>query len=100
MIDAAYAAALDALLGSINKSTGISHPNDLARAIEVFGRLLISGRAAGHPDQIGEYLVANGLAEADARDVQLVYSSLDGHVNGTGGPWFADKFHADLLNKR
>lgn len=66
--------ALQSLLASINRSTGIIHSLDKSRAIDTF-RALIEARIQVDPDEVRAWLVQQGLAPKHADDIAAVASS-------------------------
>ncbi len=68
--------ALDSLAHSINISTGVAHPNDFGRTVEMFTRLLDSGEGASQ-DEILDYLQKrHRMGFDEAQDIQRVYEVL------------------------
>jgi hypothetical protein len=66
--------ALQSLLASINRSTGIIHPLDKSRAIDTF-RALNEARIHVVPDEVRAWLIQQGLAPRHADDIAAVASS-------------------------
>jgi hypothetical protein len=66
--------ALQSLLASINRSTGIIHPRDKSRAIDTF-RALNEARINVDPNEVRAWLVQQGLAPKHANNIAAVASS-------------------------
>jgi hypothetical protein len=66
--------ALESLLDSINRSTGIIHPRDKSRAIDTF-RALQNARVEVEPAEVRAWLIQNGLSPRHAEDIAQIASS-------------------------
>ncbi len=70
--------ALNDLSAYVNKSTGITHPLDRDAAIETF-MILRDGREDFNPKEVKAFLISDGWAIDDAKDVaKLAQKVLDG----------------------
>lgn len=66
--------ALQSLLGSINRSTGIIHSLDKSRAIDTF-RALQDAQIDVDPAEVPAWLVQNGLSPHHADDISAIASN-------------------------
>ncbi len=72
----AFVNALEALKDEINLSSGLAHPDDFRKAVEMFQWLLDAGES---PDQdaIITYLMDNGVRDDVASEIQRLYETLN-----------------------
>jgi hypothetical protein len=67
--------ALDEVLGRINTSGGLSQPNELEAAVELFRQLLDAGEEAG-PNAIADYVQAKKIPGNVGLELQRVWQVL------------------------
>ena len=67
--------ALDIITKHVNLATGIYHPLDLNKAVDVFDQLYETGDYI-HPDEVKNYLIAEGWKERHAHDVSIVWMTV------------------------
>lgn len=75
--------------------SGIDHPNDFARAVDLLGRLLDAGEAVTYVDEIHRYLEKRGASPQMAAEVQKIYEVLD--VYKKGEHQYTDDFVQEIL---
>ncbi|HYO71876.1 MAG TPA: hypothetical protein VEU33_37940 [Archangium sp.] len=82
--------ALDSILAGINKSTGLAHPNDLDKAVEMFRQLLGEGEQTAQ-DEIYHYIVNKQVTSDDAAmEIQRVWEVLERTRRPLGSSWKPD----------
>ncbi len=81
--------ALDALTNQINLSTGLAHPSDFRRAIEMFQWLIDAGEDA-EQDAIITYLIDKRISEEVASEIQRTYEVLRAARTTRGSKWWPD----------
>jgi hypothetical protein len=69
--DPTVVAALKSLVGSINRSTGITHPLDKARTIDTF-RALAKAHVSVNANEVRAWLVQQGMKASYADDIAVV----------------------------
>jgi len=67
--------ALDEILGTINTAGGLSNPNDLEAAVELFRQLLDAEEEAG-PHAIADYVATKQLPSNVGLELQRVWHVL------------------------
>ena len=89
--------AIKTLSSTVNISTGLSHPNDMNKARELFdilhrhGEVLLKGEIEG-------YAMSNGWSAKDADELGSLAQQIgEGKpARITGGPWWATDIYAKL----
>jgi len=81
--------ALDEVLGKINTSSGLSHPDDLEAAVEMFRQLLDAGEQPG-PNAIADYVKTKQLPSDVGLELQRVWHVLVLARKPVGTAWRPD----------
>ncbi len=85
----AFEHALDTLLNQINPTSGLGHPSDFRRAVEMFQWLIESGEKA-EQDAIATYLLDNSVSTDVASEIQRLYETLLAARNFPANKWWPD----------
>ncbi len=90
---------LDAIIQSINKSTGLGHPNDLEKAVEALGKAVDAGFDHESPGDIYNYAKSKGVLDEGAMDIEKTYDVLKADRKKEGGQYFKDEFYEGVFGK-
>ena len=83
-------------MAGINQSTGLAHPNDLGKTVELLRKLVEAGHVAQHPNEMIEFLKKAGVRERAAREISLGYEALVLAAGYDGGPYWKEDIIAKL----
>jgi len=90
--------AVETLSSTVNISTGLSHPNDMNKAREIFKILHDNGEVI-LKDDVESAALSNGWNAADAEQLGSLAQQIGEGKKArvTGGPWFADDIYAKIV---
>ena len=92
--------ALEAIHSRTNVSTGLSHPNDMNAAKEMFKRLHEAGEIL-LAEEISSWAMMNGWSEKDAEELGALAQQIGmgKKVRISNGPWWKENILEILMNK-